>query len=827
MNAAPALRAVLRAPTLSVVLSLALALVAMGGCSSPSKLSGLLIRPRPVRPVVPADVGLAYEDVWLPAADGAMLHGWFIPAADSNGRTVIMCHGNYSGISRYVPYYEALVSEDFNVMLFSYRGFEHSTGAPDAAHFAGDIRVVLEHVMARPDVDPDNVALFGISLGTMVALRGAADETRIAAVVVENCVSPNATVDRYVRREIPVPIVNDVISAGIRATGIPDGVEPRESIPDIDCPILFIVGSEDRIAPPGPAVKACACAHDGRLWVMANAGHVPDPLIVCPEEYIHTITTFLDRAMTGSDRTIDLEYTTCRRHGWWCADVDIRLRGERGPDDRAPIEFAAWDGKDGFVFERRYVEASAATLELRAPFRIRGVSAKRWRHVVDQGDGTWTPAPPAAGVFDQAALHVITEYMARRSDGLLELDEADRVIMTIRQAEATWGSFSPALEAELVDVYLGVGEALLAAAEASLHAEGRMWLQRCVDAAPEDPAAHRWIGISGASKGFRGAATVERAEELLARSGIAMTSADEPGDAGRRHFTAAAVLESQVVVCGGYRPGRGFVADTARLDVETWRWERLPDLPTPRAAHAASVCGERLFVFGGVRDDGGAMADANVLDARSRTWMRVPALPTPRNRLAAAAIGSRIFVVGGMTINDAGRESNTAAVEVLDTHTMTWTTAAPMPTPRHGHAVVRVGTDLWVIGGYGDGGPTGVVEIYDPASDTWRAGPSLEAERGFHGAAVVDGAVYVFGGRAGTALPTEILGAERLDPTPRQIAEPGPGPMLEGVGRFAAVVIDGAIIAIGGETVGGGVPASPLVQVLDVGASSWRSVAAR
>ncbi len=43
----------------------------------------------------------------------------------------------------------------------------------------------------------------------------------------------------------------------------------------------------------------------------------------------------------------------------------------------------------------------------------------------------------------------------------------------------------------------------------------------------------------------------------------------------------------------------------------------------------------------------------------------------------------------------------TDSVEVLDTATGIWSTAAPLPTPRSNHPCAVVGSLLYVVGGFG------------------------------------------------------------------------------------------------------------------------------
>ena len=70
----------------------------------------------------PGAMGLEFEDVRFTAADGVMLHGWFVPG--SNGATLVLLHGNAGNISgrlrRLAELHRRL---GMNVLIFDYRGY--------------------------------------------------------------------------------------------------------------------------------------------------------------------------------------------------------------------------------------------------------------------------------------------------------------------------------------------------------------------------------------------------------------------------------------------------------------------------------------------------------------------------------------------------------------------------------------------------------------------------------------------------------------------------------------------------------------------------------
>jgi hypothetical protein len=114
---------------------------------------------------------------------------------------------------------------------------------------------------------------------------------------------------------------------------------------------------------------------------------------------------------------------------------------------------------------------------------------------------------------------------------------------------------------------------------------------------------------------------------------------------------------------------------------------------------------------------------------------------------AALGPGGLIYVIGGYSTatNPAVQLNST---DVYDPVTNTWSTAAPMPTPRDSLGVVA-GSDakFYAIGGEKAGAGVGGVEAYDPLSDTWQTmAPMLTPRFLFGSARSFDGRIFAIGG---------------------------------------------------------------------------------
>jgi pimeloyl-ACP methyl ester carboxylesterase len=77
----------------------------------------------------PADIGLAYEPVWLETADGVKVSGWFVPAEPARG-VALFLHGNAGNISHRLDSIDTFHRLGLSVFIFDYRGYGQSEGKP-------------------------------------------------------------------------------------------------------------------------------------------------------------------------------------------------------------------------------------------------------------------------------------------------------------------------------------------------------------------------------------------------------------------------------------------------------------------------------------------------------------------------------------------------------------------------------------------------------------------------------------------------------------------------------------------------------------------------
>ncbi|MGM0982990.1 MAG: alpha/beta hydrolase [Pseudomonadota bacterium] len=153
--------------------------------------------------VTPRDRGLAYESVTLRTGDDLRLDAWWVPAQATRG-SLLFLHGNAGNISHRLDSIEQFHRLGLSVLILDYRGYGKSEGSPSEDGTALDARSGWRWLRETADLPPDEIVVFGRSLGAAVAANLARElkgEARPAALILE---SPFRSVPELAQRLYPI-----------------------------------------------------------------------------------------------------------------------------------------------------------------------------------------------------------------------------------------------------------------------------------------------------------------------------------------------------------------------------------------------------------------------------------------------------------------------------------------------------------------------------------------------------------------------------------------------------------------------------------------------
>ena len=250
-------------------------------------------------------------------------------------------------------------------------------------------------------------------------------------------------------------------------------------------------------------------------------------------------------------------------------------------------------------------------------------------------------------------------------------------------------------------------------------------------------------------------------------------------------------------------------------------WTAKALMPTPRLYFGIGAIGNHIYVVGGANSALGRYATLERYTPATDTWVTKTPMSLPRDGLGVGVINGILYAVGGKSYSSMG-SGVTGRLEAYDPATDTWTTKAPMPTPRRGLGVGVVNGILYAVGGEVSSGvhPLATLQAYDPATDTWTTKAPLPSKRVHLAAVGHAGKLYVVGGHGPFLYSGNLTLVQAYDPATDTWTTVAP---ITNVRRGVAVTsAHGFLYAIGGNNNG---VAYSLAQRYDGATNTWTTIA--
>ena len=224
----------------------------------------------------------AWSETRVETADGEHLGVWHVPP-DGMAPTVVVFNGNAGTRAGRAPLGARLAEQGHGVVLFDYRGYGDSTGAPSEEGLHRDAEAIHAFVTGVSPGSP--LVLYGESLGAAVAIRLAAQHDPSALILR----SPFTSLGDVASVHYPLPF-----DGFLR-----DRFPSVDRIADVDAPVLTIVGTADQIVPPSLSrALHRAASEPKRLVEIDGAGH-NDPALLSGDRLIEAVTDFIRRHAGG------------------------------------------------------------------------------------------------------------------------------------------------------------------------------------------------------------------------------------------------------------------------------------------------------------------------------------------------------------------------------------------------------------------------------------------------------------------------------------------------------------------------------------------------
>lgn len=113
---------------------------------------------------------LPFENISFPAPDGKLITGVYLPAKDGNP-TLLFFHGRGGNVSHFEKFALAYAPHGYGILMTDYRGFGLSGGNPSQTHMLEDGVCAARFLLKEKKIRPQDIVIFGHSLGNAAALH--------------------------------------------------------------------------------------------------------------------------------------------------------------------------------------------------------------------------------------------------------------------------------------------------------------------------------------------------------------------------------------------------------------------------------------------------------------------------------------------------------------------------------------------------------------------------------------------------------------------------------------------------------------------------------
>ena len=207
----------------------------------------------------PGSIGLQFESVSFETTDGVKLSGWFVPSENARG-VILFCHGNAGNISHRLDSIEIFHQLGLDIFIFDYRGYGQSEGKPTEQGTYQDAEAAWRYLLEERQVKPEEIVIFGRSLGGGVASWLAQQHTP-GALILESTFTSLPEVAATLYPYLPVRLL------------LRFEYNTAEYLGRVNCPVLVVHSRDDEIMPFNQGWRLFELAKEPKTFLEITGAH--------------------------------------------------------------------------------------------------------------------------------------------------------------------------------------------------------------------------------------------------------------------------------------------------------------------------------------------------------------------------------------------------------------------------------------------------------------------------------------------------------------------------------------------------------------------------
>jgi pimeloyl-ACP methyl ester carboxylesterase len=236
----------------------------------------------------PKFYSLDYEEVWIPVATASgnveKIHSWWIPASQPNSKVLLYLHGNSTNIGANVAHAHRFQQLGFSVLLIDYRGYGQSEGGfPRETTVYQDAAAAWNYLVKQREVSPQQIFIYGHSLGGAIAIDLAVKHPEAAGLIVESSFTSVQQMVEY-QGHFRIFPVNLLLTQRFNSL---------KKVPLLKMPVLFIHGLSDSTIPFTMSKQLYAAASEPKKLVLVPGAEHNNVASVAPALFTSAVQEFV------------------------------------------------------------------------------------------------------------------------------------------------------------------------------------------------------------------------------------------------------------------------------------------------------------------------------------------------------------------------------------------------------------------------------------------------------------------------------------------------------------------------------------------------------
>ena len=201
-----------------------------------------------------------WDDLEVITSDRLKLKAWLKRGDKGAGFGVLYLHGNAGNRESFMEDASLFYEYDVPILMLDWRGYGGSRGEPSEKGLFLDAEAGLEALKKETGLDDGKIVVCARSLGTGVAIRLGARH-RLKALVL---ISPYPSIARVGQLLYPYAPVGLLCR---------ERFDVRKEAERVECPVLSIVGTADRLIPMELSLEICGRFRNCRILKIEGADH--------------------------------------------------------------------------------------------------------------------------------------------------------------------------------------------------------------------------------------------------------------------------------------------------------------------------------------------------------------------------------------------------------------------------------------------------------------------------------------------------------------------------------------------------------------------------